>query len=248
MYICTFYYSECVYSFIYECIYYLYLSHFWSSMSVVFLCGPTVLLIVNDVWLSTHPWRDPFFTAVDLLTLFSTRMLDLESLLNSTFGQTCTHAHPTEHSTSCKGINDKCEIPAHSGVFWCFSVFSYCSEFCPLGSVAAWVIAEDRVQLGLIISSGFRQLHMSTSVGSFVMSHLQSGCHVPCEGSKFFVIGSVQWNLPPQEHRFLSFLLHCFSSIRSALCFPLFLYPVLGCPLSLWAASCLHLDPTRTAP
>lgn len=150
MYICKFYYSECVYSFIYESFIYLYLSHFWSSMSVAFLCLPAVLFIVNDVWLSTHPWRDPFFTAVDLLTLFYTRMLDSESLLNSTFGQTCTHAHPTEHSTSCKGINDECESPAHSGVFWCFSVFSHCSEFCPLGSVVAWVIAEDRAQLGLL--------------------------------------------------------------------------------------------------
>lgn len=200
----------------------MYLSHLWSSMSVAFLYVPTVLFIVNDVWLSTHPWRDPFFTVVDLLTLFYTRMLDSESLLNSTFGQTWTHAHPAEHSTSCKGINDKCEIPPHSGVFWCFSVLSHCFEFCPLGSVVAWVTAEDRAQLGLIISSVFRQLHMSTSVGSFVLFHLQSGCHVPWEGSKFFVIGSVQWNLPPQKYRFLSFVLHCFSSIRSALCFPLF--------------------------
>lgn len=223
MYTCKFYYSECVYSFIYESFIYLYLSHFWSSMSVAFLCVPAVLFIVNDVWLSTHPWRDPFFTAVDLLTLFYTRMLDSESLLNSTFGQTCTHAHPTEHSTSCNGINDKCESPAHSGVFWCFSVFSHCSEFCPLGSVVAWVIAEDGAQLGLLSAV---DLGSCTSVGSFVLSHLQSGCHVPWEGSKFFVIGSVQWNLPPQEYQFLSFVLHWFSSIRSALCFPLFLYPV----------------------
>lgn len=154
-------------------------------------------------------------------------MLDLESLLNSTFGQTCTHAHPTEHSTSCKGINDKCEIPAHSGVFWCFSVFSYCSEFCPLGSVVAWVIAEDRVQLGLIISSGFRQLHMSTSVGSFVLSHLQSGCHIPWEGW-IRAVEPTPTRISIFEFCFTLFFLH-----QECLVFPHFLYPVLGCPLSL---------------
>lgn len=103
--------------------------------------------------------------------------------------------------------------------------------------MVAWVIAEDRAQLGLIVSSGFRQLHMSTTVGSFILSHLQSGCHVPWKGSKFFVIGSVQWNLPPQEYQFLSFVLHCFSLNQECLVFYPFFVPSIG--LSFVSLSCL---------